>query len=274
MRVKELKKKEITTIKQHKKKNMPNFKKSEGYKMKGFQAHDLSPLLKNNSFSPIKAPIIGKRVVNEDGSVSRTFTNPFTGRSSTRTVTRGKGAAETHNMGAANKQSGKSSTYSENITNSKDVAWEHKDKSGKTIRKTMKHKDKGASGKTYINKWGTKRSGEKFDKYKTRDKENVFTKMRSKTGHEGTIHSKQSKKYMVDRDGKPVEKAAYVKQGEGLGAKTINKTNKTSKTYTIKSGDRLGDIAKANNTTVENIMKNNPSIKDKNKIRSGGTLNL
>mgnify|MGYP001595181120 CR=1 FL=1 len=242
------------------------------FKMKGFKASADSPLLKNNSFSPVKAPIIGKRVTGEDGSVSRTFTNPFTGRSSTRTVRKGKSAAETHNMGAANKQGGKSSTYSEKIVGSKDVVWEHKDKSGKTLRKTTKHKDRGESGKTYINKWGKKRSGEKFDDYTTRQKSNVFNRLGKKTEHEGTIHSAQSRKYMVDHDGKPVEKAAYVKQGEGLGSKTINKTK--SKSYTIKKGDNLTRIAKANNTTVADIMKNNPSIKDKNKIRSGGTLSL
>ena len=250
------------------------------FKMKGFQAHDKSPILKNNSFSPIKAPIIGKRVVNEDGSVSRTFTNPFTGRSSTRTVRKGKGAAATHNMGAANKKGGKESTYSENITHSKDVAWEHKDKEGKTIRKTMKHKDKGESGKTYINKWGTKRSGEKFDDYKTRKKENIFTKMRNKTGHEGTIHSDQSRKHFTDLEGNVATEPTYkentniLTDKEAEARQKSNKETKKKTSYTIKRGDNLSKIAAANNTTVADIMKNNPQIKDKNKIRSGGTLNL
>ena len=242
------------------------------FKMKGFQAHENSPLLKNNSFSPMKAPIIGRKVTHDDGSVSRTYTNPFTGRTSTRTVRKGSSAAETHNMGAADKRSGKSSTYGEKIVGSKDVVWEHKDKSGKTLRKTTKHKDKGESGKTYINKWGTRRSGEKFDKYKTREKSNIFNRLGKKTEHEGTIHSKQSREYMVDHQGNPIEKPGYIKEGEGLGSGKINK--KKSNSYTIQKGDNLTKIAAANNTTVADIMKNNPQIKDKNKIRSGGTLNL
>ena len=51
-------------------------------------------------------------------------------------------------------------------------------------------------------------------------------------------------------------------------------TSKKSKNYTIKKGDTLTKIAKANNTTVDAIMKKNTQIKDKNKIFSGKTLNL
>ena len=51
-------------------------------------------------------------------------------------------------------------------------------------------------------------------------------------------------------------------------------TSKKSKKYTIKKGDTLTKIAKANNTTVDAIMKKNTQIKDKNKIFSGKTLNL
>lgn len=45
-------------------------------------------------------------------------------------------------------------------------------------------------------------------------------------------------------------------------------------TYTINSGDTLWGIAKANNTTVDNIMSANPNIKDANKISVGGSLNI
>ena len=51
-------------------------------------------------------------------------------------------------------------------------------------------------------------------------------------------------------------------------------TSKKSKNYTIKKGDTLTKIAKANNTTVDAIMKKNTQIKDKNKIFSGKTLKL
>ena len=44
--------------------------------------------------------------------------------------------------------------------------------------------------------------------------------------------------------------------------------------YEIKSGDTLSEIAKANNTTVEELMKANPNIKDASKIQAGQTLNL
>ena len=59
-----------------------------------------------------------------------------------------------------------------------------------------------------------------------------------------------------------------------ISDKITSKKSKKSKTYTIKKGDTLTKIAKANNTTVDAIMKKNTQIKDKNKIFSGKTLNL
>ena len=44
--------------------------------------------------------------------------------------------------------------------------------------------------------------------------------------------------------------------------------------YTIKPGDNLTKIAKANGTSVDAIMKANPQIKDPNKISAGAKLNL
>ena len=44
--------------------------------------------------------------------------------------------------------------------------------------------------------------------------------------------------------------------------------------YKIKKGDTLSEIAAANNTTVEALMKANPNIKDPNKIIAGADLNL
>ncbi len=44
--------------------------------------------------------------------------------------------------------------------------------------------------------------------------------------------------------------------------------------YTIERGDTLSGIARANNTTVSDLMKANPSIKDANKIYAGNTLSI
>ena len=49
---------------------------------------------------------------------------------------------------------------------------------------------------------------------------------------------------------------------------------KTKGSYKIKKGDTLSGIAKARGTTVAKIMKMNPMIKDKNKIRAGAGLKL
>ena len=49
---------------------------------------------------------------------------------------------------------------------------------------------------------------------------------------------------------------------------------KTKGSYKIKKGDTLSGIAKARGTTVAKIMKMNPGIKDKNKIRAGAGLKL
>ena len=49
---------------------------------------------------------------------------------------------------------------------------------------------------------------------------------------------------------------------------------KTTGSYKIKKGDTLSQIAQRRGTTVSKIMKMNPSIKDKNKIRAGAGLKL
>jgi len=54
-----------------------------------------------------------------------------------------------------------------------------------------------------------------------------------------------------------------------------NKAKEKSKAkYKIKSGDSLSKIAKQHGTTVAALMKANPSIKDKNKIKAGASINL
>ena len=44
--------------------------------------------------------------------------------------------------------------------------------------------------------------------------------------------------------------------------------------YTVQRGDTLSKIAKKYNTTVEKIMAANPSIKNKNKIYTGNTIQI
>ena len=56
--------------------------------------------------------------------------------------------------------------------------------------------------------------------------------------------------------------------------KIVNGEESSSTTYEIQSGDRLSQIAKDNNTTVDELMKKNPQITNKNMIISGETLNL
>tara|TARA_R100001086_G_scaffold239698_1_gene165311 strand:+ start:65 stop:1009 length:945 start_codon:yes stop_codon:yes gene_type:complete len=60
--------------------------------------------------------------------------------------------------------------------------------------------------------------------------------------------------------------------GTRTGAKPKNQFPKTKGAYTIKKGDTLSSIAKARGTTVAAILKANPGIKDKNKIRAGAGL--
>lgn len=47
-----------------------------------------------------------------------------------------------------------------------------------------------------------------------------------------------------------------------------------AKTYTVKSGDTLWDIAKSNNTTVADIQAANPSIKNPDRIYSGAVITI
>lgn len=47
-----------------------------------------------------------------------------------------------------------------------------------------------------------------------------------------------------------------------------------AKTYVVKSGDTLSNIALLNSTTVEKLMKLNPHIKNKNLIKPGWVITL
>lgn len=48
----------------------------------------------------------------------------------------------------------------------------------------------------------------------------------------------------------------------------------TSSTYKVKRGDTLSDIANTHNTTVTDIMAKNPSVKNKNDIKTGQVLKI
>lgn len=63
-----------------------------------------------------------------------------------------------------------------------------------------------------------------------------------------------------------------VKTSSKSPSQTVSKP--TSKTYTVKSGDTLSEIAQDNKTTVSKLMKLNPSIKDADKIYSGQKIKL
>ncbi len=51
-------------------------------------------------------------------------------------------------------------------------------------------------------------------------------------------------------------------------------SSSSTKKDTIKSGDTLSAIAAKNNTTVNELMKANPNIKDANKIQAGASINI
>jgi murein DD-endopeptidase MepM/ murein hydrolase activator NlpD len=54
----------------------------------------------------------------------------------------------------------------------------------------------------------------------------------------------------------------------------IKKETPTKKTYVVKSGDTLSEIANAHKLTLTAILKLNPQIKDKNEISVGQKINL
>ncbi len=76
-------------------------------------------------------------------------------------------------------------------------------------------------------------------------------------------------------EGNHFEKAAFgdVVTESNMNAERKSNTNTTSSMYTIKKGDTLGKIAKANGTSVGKLQKLN-GIKDANKINSGDNIKL
>jgi len=107
----------------------------------------------------------------------------------------------------------------------------------------------------------------------------------------GMVKKKKLVQRQPEGSGAPKKKKLVQRQPEGSGApKKItgrfefadtNRAKKNKKptkiagsSYKIKSGDTLSAIAKRRGTTVAQIMKANPSIKDKNKIFAGKSLKL
>ena len=56
-------------------------------------------------------------------------------------------------------------------------------------------------------------------------------------------------------------------------SKASSKSTST-KTYTVKKGETLSEIAKAHKTTVKAILAANPKVKDANSIQAGQTIHL
>jgi len=71
------------------------------------------------------------------------------------------------------------------------------------------------------------------------------------------------------RDGFEKTAAEYKSRRAEVGAALKSKGN-----YKIKSGDTLSGIAKSKGTTVDNLMKSNPHIANKNRIYAGGNLSV
>lgn len=81
--------------------------------------------------------------------------------------------------------------------------------------------------------------------------------------------------YLQERDGyRKYNKDNTVYYAVNGKPKQNTNTNKKSIEYKIKSGDTLSDIAKKHKTTVKDIQKKNPNIKDINKIKPGQTIKI
>ena len=79
---------------------------------------------------------------------------------------------------------------------------------------------------------------------------------------------------------KDLKTASKLRKGAiaaGVGAGGLaaaNLVNKDEKSYKIKSGDTLSEIAKKTGTTLGRLLKANPSIKDPNKIKVGQEIKI
>lgn len=87
--------------------------------------------------------------------------------------------------------------------------------------------------------------------------------------------------WLEDRKAATLDPSEYLMKASGTPAPKAEAkpaakvaTKPSGKTYKIASGDTLSEIAKAHKTTVDAIMKLNPTIKDASKIRAGQTINV
>lgn len=81
----------------------------------------------------------------------------------------------------------------------------------------------------------------------------------------------ENKYYVVEinKDNIPEEKVPWYGP---LYLDSLTKTSKAANEYVVKPGDTLNIIARKLNTTVEELLKKNPSIKNPNVIFAGKTL--
>lgn len=70
------------------------------------------------------------------------------------------------------------------------------------------------------------------------------------------------------------ERALFLTGGSKNVSRETSKPRTSTLKYKIKSGETLSGIAKKNKTTVTQLMKLNPSIKNANKIYAGQTIRL
>lgn len=81
----------------------------------------------------------------------------------------------------------------------------------------------------------------------------------------------ENKDYVVEinKDNVPEEKVPWYGP---LYLASLTKTSKAANEYVVKPGDTLNIIARKLKTTVEELLKKNPSIKNPNVIFAGKTL--
>ena len=96
---------------------------------------------------------------------------------------------------------------------------------------------------------------------------------------EGSVFDRDGVNNYTDKGGTGAVKNNY--SSDSFVSNTFSDTTNAVKKvfspntdYVIKSGDTLSEIAAANGTTVDALMKANPKITDPNKIYAGGTLNI
>lgn len=69
-------------------------------------------------------------------------------------------------------------------------------------------------------------------------------------------------------------KGIILATGAGLGGKALYDKAKSAKSYSVKSGDTLSQIAKRRGVTLKDILAANKGIKDPNKIKAGQKIKL